>query len=79
MSIYDRRGNPDEDLANYIKWWQEHKDEIPRDNLAKRAEFFETALNNIQYVLISMLAELQDRRPKETGRLYIPTNYLSKH
>lgn len=78
MSAFTRRGNPDEDLANYIKWWQEHKDEVPRENLAKKAELFETALNNIQYVLISMLAELQDRRPKHTGQLYVPENWLMK-
>ena len=41
MSAFTRRGNPDEDLANYIKWWQEHKDEVPRENLAKKAELFE--------------------------------------
>jgi hypothetical protein len=46
--------------------------------LAKKAELFETALNNIQYVLISMLAELQDRRPKHTGQLYVPENWLMK-
>lgn len=59
------------DLRDVIVWYHENKGRIPRENLRKRLDFTETALNNAFNVMISMCEELQKVRGKPSA-LWLP-------
>lgn len=66
---------PEQRLAEVIKWYSYHRGTLPADDLRKRCEFQEIAINNVLNVMIDIVAELQERRVKSSA-LYLPRGII---
>lgn len=63
----------DQFVADLGKWYFEHKGQIPKDNLAKRIDFLETAIMNLVNCLTFLVRDNQalEQRAKSPS-LYLP-------
>lgn len=60
-------------LRDWVIWYKEHEKQIPRDNLAKKLEFMEKAVDGVLELLVMTAKDVQELEKRNgRGSLWLP-------
>ena len=62
----------DKQLDDFFKWYNFHKEQIPRDNLTRRMDFYDKMLANM-FLLLKIAAEDLEMLEGPRRQLWLPS------